>query len=57
MELAPGETILITGGSGMVSQAATAIARWRGAEPVVAGRRRSAGTLTMTASPTSVHHN
>ena len=28
----PGETILITGGAGMVGQAATAIARWRGAD-------------------------
>jgi NADPH:quinone reductase-like Zn-dependent oxidoreductase len=44
MELMPGETILITGGAGMVGQAATAIARWRGAEPVVAGRRKPAGT-------------
>jgi len=40
MGLMPGETILITGGAGMVGQAATAIARWRGAEPIVAGRRR-----------------
>jgi NADPH:quinone reductase-like Zn-dependent oxidoreductase len=39
MELMPGETILITGGAGMVGQAATAIARWRGAEPIIAGRR------------------
>jgi NADPH:quinone reductase-like Zn-dependent oxidoreductase len=38
----PGETILITGGAGMVGQAATAIARWRGAEPIVADRRRPA---------------
>jgi len=43
MELTPGETILITGGAGMVGQAATAIARWRGAEPVVADRRRPEG--------------
>jgi NADPH:quinone reductase len=43
MELMPGETILITGGAGMVGQAATAIARWRGAEPIVAGRRKPAG--------------
>ena len=43
MELVPGETILITGGAGMVGQAATAIARWRGAEPVVAGRRKPDG--------------
>jgi NADPH2:quinone reductase len=38
MQLMPGETILITGGAGMVGQAAAAIARWRGAEPIIAGR-------------------
>jgi NADPH:quinone reductase len=43
MELMPGETILITGGAGMVGQAATAIARWRGAEPIIADRRRPDG--------------
>jgi NADPH:quinone reductase-like Zn-dependent oxidoreductase len=43
MGLMPGETILITGGVGMAGQAATAIARWRGADPVVAGRRRPDG--------------
>ena len=43
MELIPGETILITGGAGMVGQAATEIARWRGAEPIVADRRRPDG--------------
>ena len=43
MGLMPGETILITGGAGMVGQAATAIARWRGAEPIVADRRKPAG--------------
>jgi NADPH:quinone reductase len=43
MELMPGETILITGGAGMVGQAAAAIARWRGAEPIVADRRRPDG--------------
>jgi NADPH:quinone reductase-like Zn-dependent oxidoreductase len=43
MELVPGETILITGGAGMVGQAATAIARWRGAEPIVADRRKPDG--------------
>ena len=41
--LQPGETVLITGGSGLVGQAATAIARWRGAKPIVVGRRRPAG--------------
>ena len=39
-QLTPGETLLITGGSGLVGQAATAIARWRGAVPIVASRRR-----------------
>jgi NADPH2:quinone reductase len=43
MQLMPGETILITGGAGMVGQAATAIARWRGAEPIVADRREPDG--------------
>jgi NADPH:quinone reductase-like Zn-dependent oxidoreductase len=43
MEIIPGETILITGGAGMVSQAASAIARWRGAEAIIAGRRRPDG--------------
>ena len=43
MEIMPGERILITGGAGMVGQAATAIARWRGAEPIVADRREPDG--------------
>jgi len=43
MKLMPGETLLITGGAGMVGQAATAIARWRGADPIVAGRRKPDG--------------
>ena len=43
MELKPGETILITGGAGMVGQAATGIARWRGAEVIVADRRKPDG--------------
>ena len=43
MEILPGETILITGGSGLVGQAAAAIARWRGAEPIIADRRRPDG--------------
>jgi NADPH:quinone reductase-like Zn-dependent oxidoreductase len=43
MGLMPGEIILITGGAGMVGQAAAAIARWRGAEPVIADRRRPDG--------------
>jgi len=43
MAIIPGETILITGGSGMVGQAASAIARWRGAEVIIAARRRPDG--------------
>jgi NADPH:quinone reductase-like Zn-dependent oxidoreductase len=43
MEIVPGETILITGGAGLVGQAATALARWRGAEVIVADRRRPDG--------------
>src|SRR5499427_7128592 len=43
MELLPGETLLITGGAGMVGQAATAIARWRGAQPIVADVRKPDG--------------
>jgi NADPH:quinone reductase-like Zn-dependent oxidoreductase len=43
MELNPGETIMITGGAGLVGQAATAIARWRGARPIVADRRKPEG--------------
>jgi NADPH:quinone reductase len=43
MNIIPGETVLITGGAGMVGQAATAIARWRGAEVIVAGRRKPDG--------------
>ena len=42
-ELRSGETILITGGAGMVGQAATAIARWRGAVPIIADRRKPDG--------------
>lgn len=43
MELKPGETILITGGAGLVGQAATAIARWHGARPIVADVRKPEG--------------
>jgi NADPH:quinone reductase-like Zn-dependent oxidoreductase len=43
MDLKPGETILVTGGAGLVGQAATAIARWRGARPIVADRRKPEG--------------
>jgi NADPH:quinone reductase-like Zn-dependent oxidoreductase len=43
MEILPGETILITGGSGLVGQAAAAIARWRGAEPIIADVRKPDG--------------
>jgi NADPH:quinone reductase-like Zn-dependent oxidoreductase len=40
MQVTAGETILITGGAGMVGQAAAAIARWRSADPIIADRRR-----------------
>ena len=40
MDLGPGETILVTGGAGLVGQAAAAIARWRGARAIVADRRK-----------------
>ncbi len=43
MDLLPGETILVTGGAGMVGQAAAAIARWRGAETIIADRRKPDG--------------
>jgi NADPH:quinone reductase len=43
MDLGPGETIMITGGAGLVGQAAAAIARWRGARPIVADRRKPEG--------------
>jgi NADPH:quinone reductase len=43
MDLKPGETIMITGGAGLVGQAATAIARWRGARPIVADVRKPEG--------------
>ena len=55
MELMPGETILITGGAGMVGQAATAIARWRGAEPIVADRRRPDGVEHFIDTSSSRH--
>ena len=53
MEIAPGETILITGGAGMVGQAATAIARWRGAEAIIAGRHRPHGVEQFIDTSTS----
>ncbi len=43
MKLTAGETLLITGGAGMVGQAAAAIARWRGAQTIIADRRRPDG--------------
>jgi NADPH:quinone reductase len=42
-QLKPGETILITGGAGLVGQAATDIAHWRGAVPIIADLRRPDG--------------
>jgi NADPH:quinone reductase-like Zn-dependent oxidoreductase len=44
-ELKPGETIVITGGAGLVGQAATAIARWRGATPIIADARKPEGVV------------
>src|SRR4029077_18508432 len=41
--LKPGETVLITGGAGLVGQAATAIARWRGAKSIIAGAHKAEG--------------
>src|SRR5262249_27177476 len=43
MEIIPGETMLVTGGGGMVGRAATAIARWPGAEVIIAGQHRPDG--------------
>jgi NADPH:quinone reductase len=43
MDLKPGETILITGGAGLVGQTATAIAHWRGAKPIIADVRKPEG--------------
>jgi len=43
MDLKPGETIMVTGGAGLVGQAAAAIARWRGARPIIADRRKPEG--------------
>jgi NADPH:quinone reductase-like Zn-dependent oxidoreductase len=45
MDLEPGETLLVTGGAGLVGQAATEIARWRGARPVVADVRKPGGAV------------
>jgi NADPH:quinone reductase-like Zn-dependent oxidoreductase len=44
-ELKPGETIVITGGAGLVGQAATAIARWRGATTIIAGAHKPEGDV------------
>jgi NADPH:quinone reductase-like Zn-dependent oxidoreductase len=52
-QLTPGETLLITGGSGLVGQAATAIARWRGVVPIVAGRHRPDGVEHFVDTTTS----
>ena len=43
--LKPGETIVITGGAGLVGQAATTIARWRGATPIIADARKPEGVV------------
>ena len=39
-KLKPGEAILITGGAGSVGQAATSIANWLGAKPIIASGHR-----------------
>jgi NADPH:quinone reductase-like Zn-dependent oxidoreductase len=44
-ELKPGQTIVITGGAGLVGQAATAIARWRGVTPIIADARKPEGVV------------
>ena len=44
-KLKPGETIVITGGAGLVGQAATTIARWRGATPIIADARKPEGVV------------
>ena len=53
MMIKSGETALITGGAGMVGRAATAIARWRGAEVIIAGRHRPEGTEKFIDTSTS----
>jgi len=52
MDLGPGETIVVTGGAGLVGQAAADIARWRGARPIIADRRKpeDAGDFIDTSS-------
>ena len=42
MDIKPGETLVVTGGAGLVGQAAADIARWRGARTIVADRRKPA---------------
>ena len=44
--------IVITGGGGLVGQAATAIARWRGARPIIADARKPEGVVDFI-DPTS----
>ncbi|MCU1528910.1 MAG: alcohol dehydrogenase zinc-binding protein [Frondihabitans sp.] len=56
MGITPGETILVTGGGGTVGKAATAIARWRGADVIIAGRHRPEGTAEfIDTSTTDIH--
>ena len=45
MDIQPGETLLVTGGSGLVGQAATSIAHWRGAKVIIAGRHKPAADV------------
>jgi NADPH:quinone reductase-like Zn-dependent oxidoreductase len=53
MKITSGETILITGGAGMVGLAASAIAHWRGAEVIIAGRHRPEGVAEFIDTSTS----
>jgi NADPH:quinone reductase-like Zn-dependent oxidoreductase len=43
MGILPGETVLITGGGGMVGRAASDIAHWRGADVIIAGTHGTGG--------------
>jgi NADPH:quinone reductase-like Zn-dependent oxidoreductase len=55
-KLKPGETIVITGGAGLVGQAATAIARWRGATPIIADARKPESVEDFIDTSTSELH-
>ena len=55
-KLKPGETVLITGGAGLVGQPATTIARWRGATPIMAGAHKPVGAEEFIDTSTSELH-